>query len=72
MMLIRCPCKNCFRRSAGCHGKCPDYKEYRAGVDAVRKERWYQAEADAVKRDSVNRATNTYKYKHLRGMKGGR
>lgn len=24
------PCKNCQKREIGCHGKCPEYKEYQS------------------------------------------
>lgn len=32
------PCKGCDSRYAGCHAKCPEYKEWRAEFDRVKKE----------------------------------
>ncbi len=34
---MKCPCKDCERRSVGCHGKCDDYKEWKNKHDAVRQ-----------------------------------
>lgn len=28
-------CYNCASRTVGCHGSCPDYAEFRRGVDAT-------------------------------------
>lgn len=34
-----CPCNGCTKRTADCHGKCPDYKEWVAsGVEKPRGE----------------------------------
>ena len=29
------PCKDCTKRTADCHSKCKDYKDWRAERDAV-------------------------------------
>lgn len=34
------PCKkDCQNRAVGCHGTCPEYKEFRAGREEVYKDR---------------------------------
>lgn len=30
------PCHGCTKRVVGCHGKCPEYKKWRAKLDAER------------------------------------
>lgn len=29
----KCPCKGCDRRLIGCHGLCPDYREWKKNLD---------------------------------------
>ena len=40
---MKCPCRYCEKRDVGCHGKCSDYKEWKAESDKLheieRKER---------------------------------
>ena len=36
---MMCPCKDCKRREVGCHGKCEDYKCWKAEVDEQSKRR---------------------------------
>lgn len=37
---VKPPCgKHCAERSAGCHGKCERYREYKTKCDAERAER---------------------------------
>lgn len=35
--MIASKCYNCKKRRVGCHGTCPDYKEYQAKRVALRK-----------------------------------
>lgn len=37
-ILVTPPCKGCGRREVGCHGGCEQYQEYRAKVQAKRRE----------------------------------
>lgn len=32
MARISCPCRGCFDRAIGCHGKCKDYMEWQKQV----------------------------------------
>lgn len=38
---MECPCKNCAKpkRTATCHGKCPEYEMYRAYLDRCNQKR---------------------------------
>ena len=33
------PCKDCGHRELHCHGKCPDYADYRKELDNIAKAR---------------------------------
>ena len=35
----KCPCKECEERYAGCHGKCPEYTEWKKSHDEILKSR---------------------------------
>lgn len=35
---MKVPCKNCPRRDAECHAKCPDYAEYAAEREKARQQ----------------------------------
>lgn len=48
---MRCPCINCENRSATCHGKCEEYKEWAAERAKLnRKESAERAKSFAVER----------------------
>ena len=34
---MKCPCIDCERRHATCHGKCEEYKEWKTGNDKLRE-----------------------------------
>ena len=34
---MECPCRRCEKREVGCHGKCEDYKEWKAKSDKIRE-----------------------------------
>jgi len=39
------PCKDCEKRTAECHGKCPEYAEYAEWMKGIRAKRHEIAEA---------------------------
>jgi len=39
---MKCPCKDCEKRSANCHGKCSDYKEWSSENDKRREKERYE------------------------------
>ncbi len=39
MKLLNATCKDCDRRTIGCHAHCPDYKEFRRQLDEENKRR---------------------------------
>lgn len=36
---MKTPCRDCEYRAVGCHAVCKNYAEYRARIDAAKKER---------------------------------
>ena len=45
MITEKNPCKpDCPKRSATCHGNCPDYAEYRQFIDEVNRIRFKEKE----------------------------
>lgn len=38
-MSIKCACKNCVKRSIGCHSRCQEYKEFRAEIDKLNSQK---------------------------------
>ncbi len=36
---MKCPCRDCEKRKVGCHGTCPEYKEWAEENDRLRKQR---------------------------------
>ena len=45
-MRVKVPCKDCTRRKLGCHGRCPEYAEYREAAEELQRLR--AAENDIV------------------------
>lgn len=43
--------RDCTRRAPGCHGKCAEYKEFRAGMDADNTARRQEQDVRAVGAD---------------------
>lgn len=41
-----CPCKGCEKRSAGCHGNCESYRNWKSERDRKKAEQAKQATAD--------------------------
>lgn len=50
------PCKDCEKRTAGCHGRCEDYLGYREARDAVNEQAYRDGFLKGYEFDSVNRA----------------
>jgi len=58
------PCYKCPDREFGCHGRCEQYKAYRAEMDALKAKR--KAESEVV--DAIMEARNRrHKYFWNRG-----
>ena len=38
------PCKNCEKRTLGCHSSCKDYMEYKAEVERIKAVRGWDRE----------------------------
>lgn len=45
------PCRGCERRHVGCHGRCGEYKAYRAAIDAHNAKRKAEKDAEYIARD---------------------
>lgn len=51
------PCKRCDSRYAGCHAKCPEYKEWRAEFDKEKKAKIQFDQANDVRTEAYFRRT---------------
>lgn len=61
---MKTPCKDCQKRKLLCHGRCPDYQEYRAEIDEINKKRHAVADARMPLADEIIR-----KMKKTKGAK---
>lgn len=48
---ISAPCKDCEKRRLGCHGKCEEYKAFRAELDALNERRRLMSAANEASRN---------------------
>ena len=55
--MIKCPCKDCTKRAAYCHGVCKDYNEYRQVLKKIRSAK----DADVYNEYIVNLMKNRRK-----------
>ena len=46
MPKTKAPCKNCPKRSLGCHGRCKEYQDYWSDMEQIRQKRKKQIEGD--------------------------
>ena len=60
-----CPCKNCTKRTIGCHSNCEDYHQFREDIDYQHsnrnKEHFAEAYQIEVRRDYYKRNRNKRK-----------
>ena len=49
---MKVPCKNCDRRTVGCHAECMEYREYQKENERIKKNR----SNDAINRSAIFRA----------------
>lgn len=56
-MLIKSPCLKCTKRTIVCHheGKCKDWKDYRAQIDAQNEAEKAEADWIGARVDSINK-----------------
>lgn len=52
---MTCPCYKCESRYPGCHGKCEQFKTWRAPLDSVQEEKIRLRKVDDVLRDGSER-----------------
>ena len=45
---MKVPCKNCAKRTVGCHAECREYREFQSENEKIKKNR---------KNDIINRST---------------
>ena len=65
--MTRCPCYGCAERKLHCHGKCPMYREWRAGMDQAARRRQLEHAADDA---SILAVIRTKKYHwNMKGRK---
>lgn len=50
---MKVPCKNCDRRTVGCHAECREYLEYQKENERIKKNR----SNDAINRSATFRAS---------------
>lgn len=47
-----CSCKDCTKRTVGCHASCPDYIQYRERLETIKKKKRKEDEFCAYKKCS--------------------
>lgn len=63
--MMQPPCKDCKKRELGCHGRCPEYQEFRKFRDNLNAERLKDSIIrETLKNGSANRGI--YKGKNER------
>ena len=65
-----CPCKpDCKKRSAECHGNCPEYEQWRKKLDSDNdKEREFQKKYNTISETNVRKIWRNQRYdKRKRG-----
>ena len=58
------PCYGCTKHAAGCHGKCEEYKAFRAALDE-----WNRAEAESKAADWRVREQEIARSRRLRKIR---
>ena len=59
---MRCECKDCDKRTVGCHGKCEKYAAYREQMDRIKKLQAVESSADEVTSRAIRRTMGKYKW----------
>lgn len=64
------PCRDCVppKRHIGCHGNCPDHKEWKAAVEG-RKTRWQEEQSSQRALDNIEKIRTKRRMKNRRSSR---